>query len=717
VNANLLVELLTEELPPKALKRLGEAFAQGIADHLKNVALLDAASRVKAYATPRRLAAYITLVMDKGRDRPIEQKLMPVAVARKPDGGWSDALRKKLEGMGRAALADVPANTKVGVDSLVTKSDGKAESVYLKSVEPGRSLETALNEALELSIARLPIPKVMSYQLADGATTVKFVRPAHALVALHGATVLNVGALGLAAGRVTYGHRFQSKAPEISLDRADEYEARLERDGTVMADFDARRADILRQLGEKALALRMSLGAEADYVPLLDEVTALVEYPTVYIGEFDAEFLSVPQECLILTMRQNQKYFPLFDATGRLTNNFLIVSNMRLANSKNVVEGNQRVVRPRLADARFFFETDKKTKLADRVPLLAGVVYHNKLGSQLDRVERVRKLARFVAGHIGADPALADRAAFLAKGDLVSGMVGEFPELQGIMGRYYALADGENPKVAEAIGDQYRIRLDDMADPGKLVSMSLFVADRIEALVGIWGIGMPPTGDKDPFGLRRAALGIISAFDLLGTAASVAGGAAQLRLPELVDQAAGTFKPGVLARDVAAPIIAFIYERYRNQLAATFDRAAVDAVVALQPPLHEVTSRVRAVVEFSALADAAALAAANKRIGNILKKAGEEPADLRPELLVEPAEKALAGVMDKLRPDVAARFAAGDYAGSLQVLAQARGSVDAFFNDVMVMAEDPSVRGNRIALLRQLHALMNQVADLSTLAA
>ena len=716
MSANLLVELFTEELPPKALKRLGDAFAGGIADSLRNVALLDATSKAKAFATPRRLAVYITSVLEKGRDRPLELKLMPAAVARKEDGGWSDALRKKLAAQGKAALADVAVNTKVGTDTLTIKSDGKVDSVFLRSIEPGKALEAALAEAIEQAIARLPIPKVMSYQLADGATTVKFVRPAHGLVALHGGSLLNVSALGLKAERITHGHRFQG-AKDIKLDRADEYEARLERDGHVMADFDVRKADIARQLDEKATALNASLGMETEYVALLDEVTALVEYPTVYVGMFEQEFLSVPQECLILTMRQNQKYFPLFDEAGKLTNMFLIVSNMRLADSRNVVEGNQRVVRPRLADARFFFETDKKTKLADRVPQLGNVVYHNKLGSQLDRIGRVRALAKIVAQAIGADPALADRAALLAKADLVTNMVGEFPELQGIMGRYYALADGEDAKVANAIGDQYRNRIDENSDPENLVGLALFIADRIETLVGIWGIGLPPTGDKDPFGLRRAALGIISAFELAGSASRISGSAFKLQIAELVGQAVTLFKPGVLGKDIVAPIVEFVYERYRNQLAAVHDRNAVDAVIALQPPLHQVVSRIKAVIEFGTLPEAASLAAANKRIGNILKKAEDTASGVDPALLTEPAEKALAGVVEKVRPDVAARFAANDYAGSLKVLAQAREPVDTFFNDVMVMAEDPKVRGNRVALLRELHGLMNQVADISKLAA
>ena len=416
-------------------------------------------------------------------------------------------------------------------------------------------------------------------------------------------------------------------------------------------------------------------------------------------------------------MRQNQKYFPLFDANGKLTNNFLIVSNMRLGNSKNIVEGNQRVVRPRLADARFFFETDKKTRLADRVPQLGNVVYHNKLGSQLDRVERVRALARFVAEKSGVDPALADRAALLAKADLVTNMVGEFPELQGIMGRYYALADGEDSKVADAIGDQYKIRMDEHSDPANLVSMCLFVADRTETLVGIWGIGLQPTGDKDPFGLRRAALGLISAFELLGAASKVSANSLALQLPALLEGAAKLYKPGALGKDIVRPIIEFVYERYRNQLVVALERNAVDAVIALQPPLDQVVARVNAVIEFGALPEAASLAAANKRIGNILKKAEDAIVKVDAGLLTEPAEIALAGVVEKVRPDVAARFAVNDYAGSLKLLAQAKEPVDVFFNDVMVMAEDPRIRGNRVALLRELHGLMNQVADISKLAA
>jgi len=719
MSSNLLVELVTEELPPKALKRLGDAFAGAVFDGLKGGGVLDATSRFKAFATPRRLAIYIRAVLAKASDRTVEQKLMPVAVARKPDGGWSDALRRKLAGSGRERLADVPANSKVGGESLVIKPDGKVETVFLRSIALGQPIERVLSDALGQAIAKLPIPKVMSYQLADGATTVKFVRPAHALVALHGDKVLEVSALGLAAGRITHGHRFQG-VKNISLVRADEYESRLEQEGRVIADFDKRRADIGRQLAENAAALNASLGPDEDVAPLLDEVTGLVEWPTVYVGEFEADYLGVPQECLILTMRQNQKYFPLFDAAGKLINKFLIVSNMRLTDPKNIVTGNQRVIRPRLADARFFFETDKKTKLVDRVPRLASIVYHHKLGSQLDRAERVRALARAIAQLIGADPSLADRAALLAKADLVTSMVGEFPELQGIMGRYYALADGENPQVAAAIGEQYRTRFDENADPENLVSMSLFIANRVETLVGIWGIGLVPTGEKDPFGLRRAALGLIGGFEILGASARLLKQPFNLRLDDLLQQAFRLFKSGVISPGATSAIIDFVYERYRNHLATVFDRNVIDAVIAVRPPLDEVVPRIRAVAEFGSLPEAASLAAANKRVLNIIKKNESIGYKFLPPnrgKMTEPAEQELMDAVDRIGPIAAKRFEDGDYSGNLMLLASIKTNVDRFFDEVMVMVDDEEIRNNRAALLQQLGLLMNRVADISKLAA
>ncbi|HEV8263260.1 MAG TPA: glycine--tRNA ligase subunit beta [Burkholderiales bacterium] len=711
MSSNLLVELVTEELPPKALSRLGDAFAGAVFDCLKSGGVLDATSRFRAFATPRRLAVYIWAVLAKAGDRPVEQKLMPVAVARKADGGWSDALRRKLASTGRERLADVPAHSKIGGESLAIKPDGKAESVFLRSIALGQPLERVLFDAIEEAIGKLPIPKVMSYQLADGATTVKFVRPAHALVALHGDKVLNVSALGLAAGRITHGHRFQG-AKNIELARADEYESRLEHEGRVIADFEKRRDDVSRQLAENAVALKASLGPEEDVAPLLDEVTGLVELPTVYVGEFEPAFLGVPQECLILTMRQNQRYFPLFDTAGKLINKFLIVSNMRLADPKNIVVGNQRVIRPRLADARFFFETDKKTRLAERVSRLASIVYHYKLGSQLDRVERVRALAKAIAQMIGADPLLADRAALLAKADLVTSMVGEFPELQGIMGRYYALADGEDARVADAIEQHYRPRFAGDALPVGEIAIALALADKLEMLAGMFGIGQQPTGDKDPFALRRHALGVIRM--LIESKLSVS-------LHDLISAAFSVF-PGGMIGDSHTNLQEFIFERLRSYLReAGYTANEIEAVLCMRPvQLHQVPLQLAAVRAFSSLPEAESLAAANKRVINILKQAeakGESFNGARAEALTETAERDLFDALAMATRNAIPLLQKGDYSGYLKAFAVLESPVDAFFDSVMVMVEDAAVRQNRLALLADLRREMNRIADISKLAA
>ncbi|HWP90473.1 MAG TPA: glycine--tRNA ligase subunit beta, partial [Burkholderiales bacterium] len=466
----------------------------------------------------------ITDVLDRAPDRAESKKLMPAKVAYGADGKPAATLLKRLEKDGGS------------VQQLERKTEGNAEYVFLNQVVAGASLQTGLQATLEDAVAKLPIPKVMGYQLADGATTVHFVRPAHGLVALHGAEIVPVRVLGLAAGRITHGHRFQG-VKDIPVATADAYEEALAAHGNVVASFGERQADIARQLAERASALNATLGPEADYARLLEEVTALVERPTVYAGEFETEFLAVPPECLVLTMRQNQKYFPLFDAGGKLVNKFLIVSNMRLADPKNIVEGNQRVVRPRLADARFFFDTDKKTRLENRVPLLAKVTYHNKLGNQLERTERVQLLAGRIARMLKADVALAERAAWLAKADLQTGMVGEFPELQGVMGRYYALADGEDSRVADAIEQHYRPRFAGDTPPRQEIAMALALADKLEMLAGLFGIGQQPTGDKDPFALRRHALGVIRILIENNLAIS---------LHHLVNEAFAAFPSGML---------------------------------------------------------------------------------------------------------------------------------------------------------------------------
>lgn len=704
----LLVELLTEELPPKALQKLGQAFAEGVRATLERHGLLAEGCAVTAYSTPRRLAVHLSAVLAQAPDQPYAEKLMPAKIGLTEDGKATPALQKKLAAKG---LENIDLAT------LDRESDGKQDYLVARGTAPGSSLAVGLQEGIDTALNSLPIPKVMRYQLADGVTTVKFVRPAHGLVALFGADVVPVSALGMQAGRDTLGHRFMCAGP-VSFADADSYAATLAEKGRVVASFEGRRDDIQRQLLDHAGSLSATLGDDPEVAALLDEVTALVEHPTVYVGQFEEQFLQVPQECLILTMRLNQKYFPLFDpATGRLTHRFLIVSNMHTDKPVNIVEGNQRVVRPRLADAQFFFETDRKTPLASRVEQLGSIVYHNKLGTQLERVERVRAIARGVAEQLGGDVSAADRAAMLAKADLGSNMVGEFPELQGIMGAYYAAGDGEPASVVEALRTQYRNRYDAPVTQDTLTAATLFIAERVETLVGIWAIGLAPTGERDPFGLRRAALGLISAFEQLA-----AGGWLKvsqdgpLSLNGLLELAAGTFPAGKIPADTLAEVRTFIYERYRNQLINDFDRNAVEAVIALTPPLHQVAERVRAAAAFAQLPEAASLAAANKRIGNLLKKAEGEIGAVNEAALVEPAEKALAATVAKLRPQAEAQLAVGDFAGSLSTLAQAREPVDAFFADVMVMAEDPAVRANRLALLSQLHGLMNQVADISRLA-
>ncbi|ARP87602.1 glycine--tRNA ligase subunit beta [Bordetella genomosp. 9] len=704
----LLVELLTEELPPKALRRLGDAFAEGIRQGLASRNLLAQDCRVQPYATPRRLAVHLSAVRAQAPDQEFAEKLMPVKVGLDADGRATPALLKKLAAKGL---------DNVDVAALARESDGKQDYLVARGTAPGASLAAGLQAALDAALDGLPIPKVMSYQLADGVTTVKFVRPAHGLVALFGADVVDVSALGLTAGRQTLGHRFMSNAPIVLRD-ADAYASQLAEAGRVIAGFDARRDDIARQLDTHARQLGATLGDDPEVPALLEEVTALVEHPTVYVGEFEPRFLEVPQECLILTMRLNQKYFPLFNPeTGKLTHRFLIVSNMQVADPVNIVEGNQRVVRPRLADAQFFFETDRKTPLAERVPQLGSIVYHNKLGTQLERVERVRAVARGVAQALGADAQAADRAALLAKADLGTQMVGEFPELQGIMGAYYAQADGEPADVVRALRDQYRNRLDAPVDRDGLTAAALFIAERAETLVGIWSIGLAPTGERDPFGLRRAALGLISAFEQLAAGEWLKPSEnGPLTQDGLLRLAADSFGPGRIGDAALDEVRAFIYERYRNQLASDYDRNAVDAVIALAPPLHQVAARVRAVTAFGGLPEAASLAAANKRVGNLLKKAEGDIGTVDPARLQEPAERALAQAIEALSPRAQAQFDAGDFAGSLRTLAQAREPVDAFFADVMVMADDPAVRANRLALLGQLHGLMNKVADISRLA-
>jgi glycyl-tRNA synthetase beta chain len=686
--ATLLVEILTEELPPKSLESLARAFRDGLTHALEAAGLRASESGSRYFATPRRLAvavSHVRAAAPDSRERVLGPSLKAPAEAA---AGFARKFGATLEQLARADTTKGP--------------------VYaLERTLPGAVLAEVLAAKVEAALKALPVTKLMRW----GAGEAQFVRPVHGVVMLHGAKLVPGTVLGVPAGRHTRGHRFMGKA-KIALKDAEGYEAQLRDEGMVLADFGERRAEIERQLQAKAKQLKASLGA-AD--GLLDEVTALVEHPSVYAGQFDPAYLSVPQECLILTMRQNQKYFPLLDAGGKLLPRFLIVSNMQLADPRHVVSGNERVVRPRLEDARFFYEQDRRQRLEARLPQLNKVVFHHKLGSQGERVQRTKFLAGMTARLLCTpdEPAeriaaLAERGAELAKADLLTGMVGEFPELQGVMGRYYALHDGEPPEVADAIEAHYRPRFAGDRLPESLVSCAVALADKLYVLAGFFGIGQQPTGEKDPYGLRRAALGVIRILVERAYAVQLNDlvSAAYQALPKEIGQA-------------HTEVIAFVLERLRGYLAERgYAALEIDAVLSRAfIRLDQVPKQLDAVRAFSQLPEAPSLAAANKRIANILKQAGSVPAEFDPDLFSEAEERQLASAFAAVQPGFESAFKAGDYTGALRTLAALKAPVDAFFDKVLVMDKDERVRANRIGFLGRLHATMNRVADLSRLAA
>ncbi|CAJ0714597.1 Glycine--tRNA ligase beta subunit [Ralstonia edaphis] len=696
--STLLIELLTEELPPKALARLGEAFARGLFDGLSAQGLLEEGAAVEGFATPRRLAASITGVRRTAPDRELREKVLPVTIAFDAEGKPAAPLVKKL-----AALAKTVGVDTIAPESLERAPDGKAEALFYRYTARGAVLADGLQTALTQTIANLPIPKVMTYQRPNG-DNVQFVRPAHKLIALLDSEVIPVSAFGLQAGNVTLGHRFLS-AGEIVIQDATSYASTLESQGKVIAGYGKRKEAIRAELLKTA-------GADTVVMPeaLLDEVNALVEWPVVYPCHFEEAFLAVPQECLILTMQTNQKYFALTDAQGHLRNRFLIVSNIATSTPEAIIQGNERVVRPRLADARFFFEQDKKKPLADRVPLLSRVVYHNKIGTQLERVSRLQAIAGQLAEKLGADVAHASRGALLAKADLLTDMVGEFPELQGTMGTYYARHDGEPDDVALACSEHYQPRFAGDALPSTATGTVVALADKLETLVGIWGIGLQPTGEKDPFALRRHALGILR---------MLIEKPLTLTIDDALQIAAASFDGIAAVKPDVAAISDFLYDRLRGYLKDKgYSTNEVEAVVSQRPQrLDDIVARLEAVRAFAALPQAEALAAANKRITNILKKTDVAIGAVQPQLLKEDAERALHQAVASSEPQVHDAFARGDFTTALKTLAGLREAVDTFFDGVMVMADDTALRDNRLALLAELHGLMNRVADISKLAA
>lgn len=693
---SLLVELQTEELPPKALKKLSAAFSDGVASHMKAAHFMTDESTVKSFGAPRRMAVLITNVLAKSPDEAFRQKLVPVKVGIGADGEATPALVKKMSALG----IECP------VEALKRENDGKNEQLYYEGVRAGVELAAGLQKALEAAVKALPIPKVMNYQLADGVTTVQFVRPVKHLTALYGADVVPVTMFGLEAGRTTMGHRFHTHAP-IEISSADAYETEMKA-AKVIPDYAERRAILVSKLEEAAKANNGTLIAPED---LIDETTSLTEWPVIYVSEFEEKFLAVPEECLILTMQTNQKYFPMRSADGKLMNKFALVSHIEAKDGGDaIVSGNARVVRARLADAEFFYKQDCKETLESRVPGLKHVVYHNKLGTQAERMLRVKAIAGRIAAAIGASVEKAERAAMLAKADLRTLMVGEFPELQGIMGEYYARNDGEAPEVAVAIREHYQPRFAGDALPSCPEAVAVALADKIETLVGMFGIGQLPTGEKDPFALRRHALGVLRmliekelpvSLDALVTAGFE------------VEQAV----PGV--KDASAELLNFFFDRLRVMMReAGYSAQEVEAVLVKRcMKLADIKARLAAVKSFTALPEAESLTAANKRIGNILKKIeGEKPTEVKPELFTEPAEKALYEALGNHEPIADALYEKGEFSAMLGSLTPLKTPVDTFFADVMVNAEDPAVRANRQALLMKLYNLMNRVAELSALA-
>tara|TARA_R110001592_G_scaffold363043_1_gene679581 strand:+ start:63581 stop:65659 length:2079 start_codon:yes stop_codon:yes gene_type:complete len=683
----LLVELGTEELPPKALKSLGLSFRDGILRGLTERKL--AFGEVQWFATPRRLAVLISAVQLQAPDETVEVLGPPVASARDKSGGWSPAAIGFAKKQG------------VTPEQLQEFDSPKGRRLGLKSTLTGASASAGLNEIIQGSIQQLPIPKRMRW----GASRVEFVRPVHWVVAMLGSDCKHGEVLGLATGNTTRGHRFHSSG-EITLKRPEDYPAALA-NAKVVADFEQRREMIREQVEVEASALKANAIIDDS---LLDEVTGLVEWPVALTGSFEERFLEVPAEALVSSMKEHQKYFHLEDQDGKLLPNFITIANIESKDPIQVIAGNERVIRPRLSDAAFFFETDKKTSLEQRVAKLDSVVFQQKLGTLKDKTERVMAVAAVLASRIGSDPALAERAALLSKTDLLTEIVLEFSDMQGIAGYYYALHDGEDENVATALVQQYWPKFAGDQLPANPTACALGLADRLDTLVGIFGIGQSPTGSKDPFALRRASLAVLRIMVERGI---------DLDLRECLELAAAQYPQGVIADDTPAKVFDYMIERFR----AWYEEESIPAVVFKSVSARDVSRpldiqrRVHAVHAFTALPEAAALAAANKRVSNILEKL--EPShnfgEVSDDLLVEPQEKELASQLATLAKVAQGHLVNDEYTEALACLAGLRKPVDAFFDGVMVNADDAALRANRLNLLKALRDLFLEVADISQL--
>ncbi len=685
--ADLLIEIGTEELPPKALPTLASAFTRELLTGLDNARL--AHGETETFATPRRLAIRVQSVARQQPDQKIERRGPAIQAAFDADGNPTRAAQGFATSCG------------VEVSALETLDTDKGQYLVFRSEQPGSPAANLLPALIDEALAKLPIPKRMRW----GAGEAEFVRPVHWIVLLHGDETIDADILGIPTGRQTRGHRFMTQQL-LTLDTPADYNRQLREQGYVIAAFDDRREQIRQQVEAQA----QQLGGKAVIDPaLLDEVTALVEWPVALAGRFEPEYLEIPPEVLMTTMQDNQKYFPVIDASGALMPHFITVANIDSAEPEKIIEGNERVIRPRFADARFFWDVDRKQPLENRIESLKTIVFQKKLGTLYDKTERVASLARWIAEQIGADPTLAERAARLSKCDLMTDLVGEFASMQGTAGKYFARHDGEDEQVAIALEEQYLPKQAGDRLPSNPIARALALADKADTLAGIFGIGQKPSGAKDPFALRRASLGVLRILieDQI-----------DLDLHELLNQAAQRLGDKVDPQLAVEQCLEYVMERlrayYQDQGIAA---DTIDAVLSQKPgrPL-DADKRIRAVDAFRQLPEAEALAAANKRIGNILKKAADTaPGEVDPSRLREAAEQALHQRLQALEPEVIAEFDRGDYQQALARLASLREPVDAFFDQVMVMDEDPALRNNRLALLAALRDLFLRVADISRL--
>ncbi|WBF65915.1 MAG: glycine--tRNA ligase subunit beta [Candidatus Kinetoplastibacterium crithidii] len=704
----LTIELLTEELPPKKLFEIENTFTNSISLNLSNNNIIGDNNITNCYSTPRRLAISFSHILENSPDVTKKEKLMPKKIGLTEDNHPTKALIKKLYSKGLSEK---------DVSRIRIELNDQQEYLIIENSITGKKIQTIVQEAIDTTIQNISNQyQSMRYQLQDEVKTVKFIRPARNLLVLFGEELLDISVLGIKSSNETIGHRFMSNS-FIKIDHANKYEDILETNGFVIPSFIKRKNYILNELKDKASQVNNILGDHKELMNLLDEVTATVEYPSVHIGEFDKEFLELPRECLILTMRSHQKYFPLFEKeNNKLTNRFLIVSNVYSGKEENIVLGNQKVIYPRLSDAKFFYETDNMVSLENRVLKLKNVIYHNKIGNQLERVERLRLISKYLAEKLLADPILAERAAMLSKSDLESLMVSEFPELQGIMGSYYAKQKGEPDSIVEALKNQYINRFENPVTNKNIISAILFLSERIEKLIGLFSIKIYPSGEKDPYGLRRAAIGIINIFEKM-----VEGKILEVNyfnyidILDLSELALSLFHKQNIDLETPKKVVDFIHERYKHQLLNNFNKDIIESTFAKTPPLHLILPILKTLEAFKATPNFSFFLTTNKRVNNFLKQNNLSINSFEENLIDNDAEKILYENLLTTEPTLLKLLQLGKFSEYLELTFSLIYKTDNFLNKVTIMTTDKRICNNRLALLSKIRELINNFVDFSYL--